>query len=165
MRERDSGVLRAERGGHAQAFPDAGRGARTAPKVRGTLRNEDRPVVKDKRLPEIAWLLVIAVLVALGGDTVLRFLGANRALGTILLGIAILGTVVMIRRAYDPASPTVRVDVTKAVAYCAAAVMALVTVDWHPHWAVRACLTAAEVAIVFEIFVIVSSQRAGSAQR
>ncbi len=117
-------------------------------------------VVKDPRLPEIAWLVVIAILVALGTAPVLRFLSLNRLVGILLLAGLVLTTVVMIRRAYDPASPTVRADVTKAVAYCAAAVLALVTVVWHPHWAIRSCITAAEVAILFDVFTIVTRPRA-----
>jgi hypothetical protein len=117
-------------------------------------------VVKDPRLPEIAWLVVIAILVALGTAPVLRFLAHNRLGGTLLLVAAVLATVVMIRRAYDPAAPSVRADVTKAVAYCAAAVLALVTVVWNPHWAIRACITAAEVAILFDVFTIVTRPRA-----
>jgi hypothetical protein len=38
--------------------------------------------------------------------------------------------------------------------------MALITVDWGPHWAIRSFITAAEVAIVFDIFTIVTRQRA-----
>lgn len=113
-----------------------------------------RRVLKDGRLHEIAWLVVIAVLVALGAYPVLRFLSLNRVPGTLMLALVILATIVMIRRAYVPSCPTVRVDVTKAVAYCAAAVMALITVDWGPHWAIRACISAVEVAIVFDIVSI-----------
>lgn len=116
--------------------------------------------MKDPRLPEIAWLVVIAILVALGTAPVLRFLSINRLAGTLLLAGTVLATIVMIRRAYDPAAPSVRADVTKAVAYCAAAILALVTVVWHPHWAIRACITAAEVAILFDVFTIVTRPRA-----
>ncbi|GAC1585475.1 MAG: hypothetical protein NVS3B7_20510 [Candidatus Elarobacter sp.] len=121
---------------------------------------EPSGVVKDPRLPEIAWLLVIGVLIALGTAPVLRFLALNRVAGALVLVVVIVGTIVMIRRAYDPASTTVRADVTKGVAYCVAAVLALITVVWHPHWAIRACITAAEVAIVFDIVTIAARPRA-----
>jgi len=116
--------------------------------------------VKDSRLAEIAWLAVIAVLVAAGADLVLHFLTANRLLGTIALLVALGASIVAIRRAYVPTSPTVRADVTKSVAYCIAAVMALVTIDWSPHWAIRACITAIEVALIFDIITIAKRPRA-----
>jgi len=116
--------------------------------------------VKDTRLPEIAWLVVIAALVAIGAVPVLHFLAAHRLLGTLMLGVAIAATFVMIRRAYDPSSPTVRADVTKAVAYCVSAILALITIDWAPHWAIRACITAIEVAIIFDIITIAKRPRA-----
>ena len=116
--------------------------------------------MKDPRLPEIAWLVVIGVLIALGASPVLRFLALNRLAGIVVLAVVIVGTVVMIRRAYNPASPTVRADVTRGVAYCAAAVLALVTVVWNPHWAIRACITAAEVAVLFDVVTIAARPRA-----
>ena len=116
--------------------------------------------MKDHRLPEIILLLVIAILIAIGAQPVLHALAANRIVGTVLLGCALLAAVLAIRRAYDPESPTVRADVTKGVAYCVAAAFALVTIDWNPHWAIRACITAAEVAVVFDIITIAARPRA-----
>lgn len=121
-------------------------------------------VVKDPRLPEIAWLVVIALLIAVGASPVLRLLAQNRLAGTIVLAVVILGSVVAIRRAYIPSSPTVRADVTKAVAYCVAAVLALVTVAWNPHWAIRACIMAAEVAVLFDVMTIATRPRAAREQ-
>jgi hypothetical protein len=116
--------------------------------------------VKDSRLPEIAWLAVIAVLVAMGAVPVLHYLSANRVVGTIALLVAVGASVVAIRRAYVPSSPTVRADVTKGVAYCVAAILGLVTIDWNPHWAIRACITAIEVALIFDIITIAKRPRA-----
>jgi len=110
--------------------------------------------VRDRRLAEIAPLAAIALLIAAGAAPLLRFLAVNRTVGTLVLVVVVIGTLVMIRRAYVAAAPTVRADVTKAVAYCAAAVLALLTVDWGPHWAIRACITAAEVAVIFDIVTI-----------
>jgi hypothetical protein len=124
---------------------------------------EPSGTVKDTRLFEIVWLAVIAVLVAAGTPLVLHVLAQNRVVGTALLVLVIVGTIVMIRRAYLPDSPTVRADVTKAVAYCAAAILALITVDWNPHWAIRACITAAEVAIIFDIITVINRPRNTSA--
>jgi len=116
--------------------------------------------VKDSRTAEIAWLAVIALLIAVGADPVLATLRHDRTLGIVVSAAAILGTLVTMRRAYDPGSPTARADVTKAVAYCAAAVLALVAIAWNPHWAVRACITAAEVAVIFDIVVVSRRPRA-----
>lgn len=123
---------------------------------------EPSGTVKDTRVSEIVWLVVIAFLVAAGTPIVLHLLAQNRIVGTALLVLVIAATVVMIRRAYVPTSPTVRADVTKAVAYCAAAILALITVDWNPHWAIRACITAAEVAIVFDIITVANRPRGTS---
>ena len=112
------------------------------------------------RLPEIALLALIAVLVAIGAVPVLGYLSANRVPATIALLVAVAASLVAIRRAYVPSSPTVRADVTKGVAYCIAAVLALVTVDWHPHWAIRACITALEIAIIFDIITIAKRPQA-----
>jgi len=110
--------------------------------------------VKDTRLAEIAWLVVIAILIAIGTTPLLDFLARNRLGATIVTLALIAATIAMIRRAYVPDSPTVRADVTKACAYCVAAILAFVTVEWNPHWAIRACISAAEVAIIFDITTI-----------
>jgi len=91
-------------------------------------------------------LLVIAVLIALGAQPVLHLLAANRLLGTIVLAVALVAALLAIRRAYD--------------AYCVATALGLVTIDWGPHWAIRACITAAEVAVAFDIFTIAARPRA-----
>jgi hypothetical protein len=116
--------------------------------------------VKDTRRAEIAWLVVIAILIAIGAAPLLEFLARNRAGAAILTLGAIVATIVMIRRAYVPSSPTVRADVSKACAYCAAAIMAFVTVEWDPHWAIRACISAAEVAIIFDIITVAARPKA-----
>jgi hypothetical protein len=118
--------------------------------------------VRDPRLPEIVWLVAIGVLIAMGAVPVLHFLAAHRLPGTLMLVAVIVGTLEMIRRAYVPDSPSVRADVTKAIAYCVAAILALVTIDWGPHWAIRACITAAEVAVVFDIATIAARPRAAA---
>jgi len=64
------------------------------------------------------------------------------------------------RRAYVPSSPTVRADVTKAVAYCAAAILALVAVVWNTRWAIPACIAAAEVAVMFDVMTVATRPRA-----
>jgi len=116
--------------------------------------------VKDTRFAEIAWLVVIAILIAVGTSPLLDFLVRNR-LGATIVTLALIGaTIAMIRRAYVPTSATVRADVTKACAYCVAAILAFVTVEWNPHWAIRACISAAEVAIIFDITTIAARPKA-----
>lgn len=116
--------------------------------------------MKDTRLAEIAWLVVIAILIAMGASPLLDFLARNRLGATIVTLALIVASIVMIRRAYVPSSPTVRADVTKACAYCAAALFAFVTVEWNPHWAIRACISAAEVAVVFDIITVAARPKA-----
>lgn len=110
--------------------------------------------VKDTRRAEIVWLVVIAILVAAGTTPLLEFLASHRVGGTVVtLGLIAAG-VVMIRRAYLPGSANVRADVTRACTYCIAAVLAFVTVEWNPHWGIRACIAAAEIAILFDVVTI-----------
>jgi hypothetical protein len=116
--------------------------------------------VKDPRLPEIALLFVIALLIAIGAQPLLHLLTVNRLFGTFILLVGLIAALLAIRRAYDPSSPSMRADVTKGVAYCVAVALALVTIDWGPHWAIRACITAAEVAVVFDIITIIARPRA-----
>ena len=112
-------------------------------------------------IPEIVLLFVIMLLIAAGGPRLLALLAAHRDFGTALLVAAFLAAAFAIRRAYRADSPTARADVTKGVAYAAAALLAVVTIDWNPHWAIRACLVAAECAIGFDIVTVVARARAG----
>lgn len=120
--------------------------------------------MKDSRLPEIAWLVVIAILIAIGGSPLLGFLGRNRLTGGLVAAIAIVASIVVLRRAYDATSPTVRADVTRASAYCVAAILAFVTIEWSPHWGVRACISAAEVAVIFDIVTVAARRPAAGEQ-
>lgn len=116
--------------------------------------------VKDPRLPEIVWLIVIAVLVAAGGPLVFHTLALHRLAGSLVLAAAVVLAAFAIRRAYDPHSQTVRSDVTKQVAYCVAAVLGLVAVGGKQHWAIGSCIAALEIAIVFDVITIVARPRA-----
>lgn len=123
-------------------------------------RCEEGPAVKHPRLAEMIWLGVLLVLVAAGGGRILHVLAARRAIGAALLLLAVAATVVMIRRAYDPASPTVRTDVTAAVGYCCSAVLALVAVAGSQEWAVGSAIIALVVSLAFEIVTIAAGSRA-----
>ena len=116
--------------------------------------------VKDPRLPEIAWLVVIGVLIAAAGPVLFHALALNRLAGSLVLVAAVVLAALAIRRAYDPHSPTVRSDVTRQIAYCVAAVLGLTAVAGKQHWAIGSCIAAAEIAIVFDVITIVARPRA-----
>jgi hypothetical protein len=154
-------VVRAELGGHARRFRT---GAPQTPEGEPVPSRTTVPV-KDTRLAEIAWLVVIAILIAVGTSPLLAFLARNRLGAAIVTLALIVATVVMIRRAYVPNAPAVRADVTKACAYCVAAILAFVTVEWNPHWAIRACISAAEVAVIFDITTIAARPKAAPGEQ
>jgi len=110
--------------------------------------------VKDSRVAEIAWMPVIAVLVAVGGNILLGLLAAQRAVAAVLLGALVVAAFLGLRRTFVANAPTARIDVTKAAAYFVAAVLAFVAIALHVHWAIGACIAAAEAAIVFDIVTI-----------
>jgi hypothetical protein len=43
--------------------------------------------------------------------------------------------------------------------------LAFVTVEWNPHWAIRACISAAEVAVVFDITTIIARPKAAPGEQ
>jgi hypothetical protein len=122
------------------------------------IRSEDARVVKGSRAAEIGWLIVLIVLVALGGSYVLRALAVRRLVGSFVLLLAIAATIVAIRRAYVPSSPTVRVDVTKATAYCCSAILAFIAVAAEQHWAIGSCIIATEVSLAFDLVTVVAQR-------
>ncbi|MDB5070035.1 MAG: hypothetical protein JWM87_1146 [Candidatus Eremiobacteraeota bacterium] len=110
--------------------------------------------MKDSRIAEIAWLTVIAIIVAAGGNIVLGMLGTHRWFATVLLAVAVVIALLGLRRAFVANAPTARIDVTKAGTYLVAAVLAFVAIGLHVHWAIGATIAAAEAAIVFDIITI-----------
>jgi uncharacterized membrane protein YhaH (DUF805 family) len=118
--------------------------------------------VKDTRIAEIAWLLVIAVLVAAGGFSLLHLLAQNKLVGLAVVAAAIFATVMTIRRTYDPAAPGARREITKAAAYCCAAVLALIPVATGKHQGIA--IVAAEVALIFDIVSIAARPRIAEEQ-
>jgi len=110
--------------------------------------------VKDSRIPEIAWMVVIAAIVALGGNVVLGLLAEHRWFAVVALGVAVVLAFLAMRRAFVANAPTARLDVTKAAAYFVAALLAFVAIGLHVHWAIGACIAAAEAALVFDIVTI-----------
>jgi len=116
--------------------------------------------VKDTRVAEIAWLVVIAILVLLGGNVVLALLAQHRAFAEVLLLIVMIAAFLGLRRAFAANTATARADVTKAGTYFVAAVLAFVAIGLHVHWAIGACIAAIETALVFDIITIVARMRA-----
>ena len=116
--------------------------------------------VKDSRVAEMVWLIVLAILVAAGGNVVLGLLAQHRAFAEVLLLIVAIAAFFGLRRAFVANAATARSDVTKAATYFAAAILAFVAIGLHVHWAIGACITAIEAAIVFDIITIVARLRA-----
>ena len=115
--------------------------------------------VKDTRVAEIAWLVVIAILVAVGGNVVLAMLAQHRAFAEILLLVVAIAAFFGLRRAFVANTATARSDVTKAGAYFVAAILAFVAIGLHVHWAIGACIAAIETALIFDIITIVARVR------
>lgn len=115
--------------------------------------------MKDTRPAEIAWMIVIALLLALGGNVLLAMLAEHRLFASIVLGVLVVLAALGVRRAFARNAPTVRADVTKAGAYLIAALLAFVAIGLHVHWAIGACIAAAEVAIIFDIVSIAARPR------
>jgi len=116
-------------------------------------------LVKDTRIAEIAWLVVIAIIVALGGNVVLAMLAQHRAFAVVLLLVVVGAAFFGLRRAFVVNTATARADVTKAATYLAAAILAFVAIGLHVHWAIGACIAAIETALVFDIITIVARMR------
>ena len=110
--------------------------------------------MKDSRVAEIAWMVVIAVLVAAGGNVVLGMLAMHRGFAIVALGVVVVLAFLGLRRAFVANAPTARLDVTKAAAYFVAALLAFTAIGLHVHWAIGACIAAAEAALVFDIITI-----------
>jgi predicted permease len=120
---------------------------------------EPSKAVKDSRIAEIAWLAVIAILVAVGGNIVLALLAQHRVLAEVLLFSVVIAAFFGLRRAFLANSATARSDVTKAATYLVAAVLAFVAIGLHVHWAIGACIAAIETALIFDIITLVARAR------
>ncbi len=121
---------------------------------------EPSKAVKDSRVAEIAWLALIAILVAFGGNVVLGLLAQHRAFAEVLLLIVVIAAFFGLRRAFVANSRTARADVTKAATYFAAALLVFVAIGLHVHWAIGACIAAIETALIFDVITIAARGRA-----
>ncbi len=121
---------------------------------------EPSKAVKESRVAEIAWLTVIAILVAAGGNIVLGLLARNRWFAVVALGIVVVLALLNLRRAFVANRETARIDVTKAATYLAAAILAFIAIGLHVHWAIGATIAAAEAALVFDIVSVAARPKA-----
>ena len=115
---------------------------------------EPSKAVKDSRVAEIAWLAVIAILVAAGGNVVLGLLARNRLFAVLVLGLAVVAAFLNLRRTFAANREPARVEVSVAATYLAAAILAFVAVGLHVHWAIGATIAAAEAALVFDLVTV-----------
>ena len=99
-------------------------------------------------------MVVIAAIVLAGGNIVLGLLAEHRAFAGVALAVVVVLAFLALRRAFVANSPSARADVTKAAAYLVAAILAFVAIGLHVHWAIGACIAAAEAALVFDIVTI-----------
>ena len=109
---------------------------------------------------ELAMMAAIAVLVALGGKSLLVSLGHVKPLGIALAAGALVAALGSLRRAYDPTNPDARANVTRGGAYVCAAIFALWAILAPGKWVYGACIVAAETAIVFDLIATVARGRA-----
>ena len=112
--------------------------------------------MKDSRRAEIAWLTLIAIVVAAGGNIVLGMLASHRAFAAVLLACVAVAALLALRRAVVAGTPAAPIEVTKAATYFTAAALAFVAIGLHVHWAIGACIAAVEAALVFDIITIVA---------
>ena len=120
---------------------------------------EPSKAVKDTRAAEMLWLIVIAILVAPGGNVVLALLAQHRAFAEVLLLVVVIAAFFGLRRAYVANTATARSDVTKAATYFAAAILVFVAIGLHVHWAIGASIAAIEAALIFDIVTIAARSR------
>ena len=120
---------------------------------------EPSKAVKDSSVAEVAWLALIAILVAVGGNVVLGMLAQHRAFAEVLLLVVAVAAFFGVRRAVVANAPTARIDVTKAGAYFVAAVLAFVAIGLHVHWAIGATIAAVEAALVFDVITVAARAR------
>jgi hypothetical protein len=110
--------------------------------------------VNDSRIAEIVWMIVIAIVVAAGGNIVLGLLAVHRWFATVALAVVVVVALLAVRRALAANAPSARLEVSKAATYLVAAILAFVAIGLHVHWAIGACIAATEAAIVFDIVTI-----------
>jgi len=112
-----------------------------------------------QRKGEMIAMGAIAVLIAIGGRSLLVTLGQYKLWGVVLGAALVFLAVSELRRAYDPTAPEARIEVTKAGAYFIAAVLVLWAILDPARWVYGSCIAAAEIAVVFDLITLVARNR------
>jgi hypothetical protein len=99
-------------------------------------------------------MVAIALVVAVGGKSVLANLATHKAPASAAFVVLIAAAAVALRRTYRVPNAETQVVVTKYVAYLVAAALALWDVLAPARWIPGSCIAAAEVALVFDIITI-----------
>ncbi len=108
----------------------------------------------SSRIIEIASLVAIAIVVAIGGKLVLANLATHKPFAAVAIVALIFGAGFGLRRTYRTPDDETRIVVTKYVAYLAGAILALWDVLAPAKWIPGSCIAAIEVALVFDMITI-----------
>lgn len=110
------------------------------------------------RTVEVVATLAIAIAIGGWGRLVLAGLERHKSISAVLLALAIVATVVAVRRDYRIPNEGARVAVTRDVAYLTALGLVLWAVVEPARWSTGSAIAMAEVAIVFDAFTRVVSR-------
>jgi hypothetical protein len=116
------------------------------------------------QIVEVVGMAFIALLVAAGGKQLLFVLSEHKVVGAIIGAGLVIAAFGVLRRAYDPADPDARLNVTKAGAYFCAATLALWAIVAPARWNYGAFIVAAEAALVFDIITVAARKRVAGGQ-
>ncbi|GAC1532994.1 MAG: hypothetical protein NVS2B17_00090 [Candidatus Velthaea sp.] len=114
------------------------------------------------RYVEIGFLVIIAVLVAVGGRLLLATFSAHRPIAAVVLLALIAVSLFALRRTYKTPGEGARLVITKYVTYLVAAGLALADTLAPVKWLPGSCIAAVEVALVFDMITIATRERAGA---
>lgn len=104
------------------------------------------------RTVEIAATLAIVLAVGFWGRLMLAGLERHRSVALLLLALGVVAAIVALRRDYRGPYATVRVAVTRDIAYLTALILLMWAVLSPARWASGSALAMTEVAIVFDAF-------------
>ena len=112
--------------------------------------------VNVSRIAEIAALAFIALLVATGGRILLHALANFRLASALVLTVLLVVAFTSAQRTYRRAGADARAAITRSVAYMVAGGLALADVLVPAKWIPGSCIAAAEVALAFDIIIVVA---------
>jgi hypothetical protein len=104
------------------------------------------------RTVEIVATLALVLAVALWGRLMLAGLERHVSVSAALLALGVVAAVVALRRDYRGPAATVRIAVTRDIAYLTALILLLWAVLSPARWVSGSALAMTEVAIVFDAF-------------